>query len=144
MKKKSNLPDIIQVVDIKAKRGRLWNAITKSEELSKWFMPNDIRPVLGSAFILHTDFGAIRCRITKIVPQTMLSFSWGDFGWQVTFELEEHGGKTKLTVIHSGWGDPEMNMPNMPVKQAEIWNRMNDGWFNLVNKLRGRIEHEND
>jgi uncharacterized protein YndB with AHSA1/START domain len=143
MKKRSNLPDIVQAIDIDAKRGRLWNAITRPDELSKWFMLNDIKPVLGHTFTLHTDFGAIRCQITKIVPQTMLSFSWGDFGWQVTFEIEEHDGKTRFTVIHSGWGEPEMSMPNMPEKQAVIWNRMNGGWANLVNKLRSHIERDN-
>jgi uncharacterized protein YndB with AHSA1/START domain len=77
MKKKDKLPEIRQTTDIKAKRGKVWNAITKSEELSKWFMPNDIRPILGSVFTLQTNFGVIPCKVTKIIPQTLFSFSWG-------------------------------------------------------------------
>jgi uncharacterized protein YndB with AHSA1/START domain len=140
MKNKGTLPDIRQTIDIKANRGKVWNAITKSEDLSKWFMPNDIKPVLGDIFTLHTDFGAILCKVTKIIPRTMLSFSWGDFGWEVYFELEDHHDKTMFTVIHSGWGEPDTNMPNMPEKQSVIWNRMNGGWLHLIEGLRRQVE----
>jgi uncharacterized protein YndB with AHSA1/START domain len=140
MKKKDKLPDIRQTIDIKAKREKVWNAITKSEELSKWFMPNDIKPILGDDFTLHTDFGVIPCKVTKIIPRSLLSFSWGNFGWQVYFELEDHNGKTRFTVIHTGWGEPDMNMPNMPEKQSVIWDRMNGGWLHLIEGLRGQVE----
>lgn len=140
----SKLQDIRRTVEISAKIDKVWQAVASSEGLSHWLMPNDFQPRLGHEFTLKTQFGPVPCKVLEIDPPTRLSFTWDDFGWQVTFELEELKGKTEFTVIHSGWGEPDEIIPKVQEKHSVIRERMFEGWGHLTEGLRDKLDKDEE
>ncbi|MCL4516890.1 MAG: SRPBCC domain-containing protein [Firmicutes bacterium] len=141
---KGKLPDIRRTVEINSKVERVWQAVATSEGLANWLMPNDFQPELGYEFTLKTQFGLVPCKVTELDPPKRLSFTWDDFGWQVTFELKEIGGKTEFTVIHSGWGEPDAIIPRVQQKQSVIRETLDIGWGHLTEGLRGKLEKDDE
>lgn len=80
---------------------------------------------------MRTPYGPTPCKVLELEPPHRLSFSWGEL-WQVSFELKDVGGKTQFTLIHSGWGAPEEEMPGTGEKQAVVRDRMDNGWESIV------------
>ena len=139
----SKTPDIIKNAIFEADIEKVWNAVATAEGIDSWFMPNDFRQELGYEFTIQSPFGPTPCKVLELDPPNKLSFSWGSFGWEVTFELKDLGGKTEFTLTHSGWGAPDEVVPGPGPDQtnAQIRDRMNGGWGPLVDeKLRQVVE----
>ena len=97
------LPDIRKSIVLNAYIEKVWKAVATSQGLAAWWMANNFEPVLGHEFILHTGlYGDSPCKVTEINPPNRLCFIWGK-DWSLAFELRDRGGKTELTLIHSGW-----------------------------------------
>jgi uncharacterized protein YndB with AHSA1/START domain len=133
------LPDIRHVIDINAPIQKVWQAVATSEGIAAWFMPNDFQPKLGHEFTLQTQFGPIACKVLDLDPPHVLSFSWGDFGWRVSFALKDLKGKTEFTLIHAGWGKPDDILPMVSEKHSVIHAKMNEGWGYLTRGLRDKL-----
>ena len=140
----NKLPDIVRSVEINAQIEKVWESVTTSEGLANWLMPNDFRPSLGYEFTLQSQFGPVPCKVLELNPPKLLSFTWDDFGWQVSFELEEVEGKTQFTVIHSGWGEPDAIIPRTQQKQAKIREIMYGGWTHLTEGLRDKLDKDEE
>lgn len=91
-------------------RTMVWEALTTSHHLAAWLMPNDFRPVLHHSFTFRTApapgfDGIVQCNVLEITPPARLKISWkgGALDTIVTFELEEKGGETQLTLSHAGF-----------------------------------------
>lgn len=88
----------------------VWAALTDSEELADWLMPNDFVLELGHRFNFWTKprpgfDGIVECEVLEIVPEKRLSYTWNGAGQQtiVTWELQPHGNGTKLTLRQTGF-----------------------------------------
>ncbi|MNW41441.1 hypothetical protein D3C74_185780 [compost metagenome] len=131
------LPDIRHSIIINAPITKVWTAVSTSEGLSAWFMPNDLKPVEGHEFIIQAGpFGQSPCKVTLVDPPNRLSFNWGK-DWTLTFELVEQEGKTEVTVIHGGWSEGQVTEFGEP--HTIVRGRMDQGWGGLVGKLSAYI-----
>src|ERR1700730_8196260 len=102
-KTQGTLPDIRQTIILNAPIHKVWEAVSTSEGIGAWFMPNNFKPILGYDFVLHAgQYGDSHCKVTELDPPNRLVFSWGR-DWYVSFVLNELDGKTEFTLIHSGW-----------------------------------------
>jgi uncharacterized protein YndB with AHSA1/START domain len=91
---------------------RVWAALTSSEALGAWFMPNDFKPVVGHRFTFRTRparamgfDGIVRCEVLELDPPSRMVWSWagGNINTTVTFTLEESAGGTRLRMHQVGF-----------------------------------------
>jgi uncharacterized protein YndB with AHSA1/START domain len=106
---------------------RVWEALTSSDALSAWLMPNDFKPVVGHHFTFRTTpapgfDGIVRCEVLELDPPRRMVWAWagGNIDTSVTFTLEQtadagtrlrmhqvgfHGLGAQLTrrILASGW-----------------------------------------
>jgi len=137
---RNTLPEIRHTAIFHAPIQKVWEAISTSEGIAAWFMPNDFQPKAGHEFTLQTPFGPTPCKVLELNPPYRLSFSWGN-DWRVSFELKDLEGKTQFTLIHSGWGEPDQIVQESGLKQSEVRNRMDHGWKSIVTeRLREVVE----
>ena len=77
---------------------RVWAALTSSEALAAWFMPNDFSPAIGHRFSFRARparalgfDGIVRCEVLELDPPKRMVWSWagGSIDTTVTFTLEE-------------------------------------------------------
>jgi len=135
---KGALPDIRHTGLFNANIQKVWEAVSTSEGLEAWFMPNDFEPIIGYEFHINAGpFGMSPCKVTEIDPPRRLSFDWGK-DWTLTFELKDMDGKTEVTIIHSGWNEDlvtEFGQPHTTVRGV-----MDQGWAGLHQKLGAYVE----
>ncbi len=89
---------------------QVWKALTDSDALADWLMPNNFEPRLGHKFQLRMkpapDFsGVVDCEVLELDPPHSLSYSWrtGDQNTTVSFKLESVAGGTRLILEHTGF-----------------------------------------
>jgi uncharacterized protein YndB with AHSA1/START domain len=106
---------------------RVWAALTSSDALAVWLMPNDFKPVVGHRFTFRTSpapgfDGIVRCEVLELDPPRRMVWAWagGNIDTTVTFTLEQtadagtrlrmhqvgfHGLGAQLTrrILASGW-----------------------------------------
>lgn len=113
---------------------RVWRALTDSELLARWLMPNDFKPVVGHRFTFHTTprpeqgfDGAVRCEVLDLQPERLVRLSWrsGRLDSTVTWTLVAEGRGTRLFVEHAGFD------PDDPV-QLHAYTVMGGGWRSHV------------
>jgi uncharacterized protein YndB with AHSA1/START domain len=135
-----NLPSVTIVRRIKASPAKVWAAITRPEQMIRWWGPDagptlsavaDVRP--GGRFSIvfrllngdeHNPTGLYR----GVVPEKKLVFTWD---WPempereslVTFVLEPLDGGTELTLIHE-------QLPDEEARESH-----EAGWKGLLDKL---------
>ncbi|UAL53495.1 SRPBCC domain-containing protein [Metabacillus sp. CT-WN-B3] len=131
----TNLQDITQTVVYNAPIEKVWDAVSTSEGIAAWFMPNDFQPEVGHEFHLQSPFGPSPCKVIQLEPPHRLSFTWDTDGWIVTFLLKEMDGKTEFTLIHGGWKQPDTILPKANEKASVIRDRMNHGWIKIIERL---------
>ncbi|ERI11593.1 SRPBCC family protein [Aneurinibacillus aneurinilyticus] len=133
--------DIRQIVVFDAPIQKVWEAVSTAEGIAAWFMPNDFEPKIGHEFHLQSPFGPSPCKVLELDPPHRLSFTWDVSGWVVSFELKELDEKTQFTLIHTGWGEANEEVPKAGEKNSVVRDRMDAGWTMLVNeRLRKVIE----
>ena len=133
------LSDIRKTVVLNAPVEKVWKAVATAEGLAAWWVPSTFKPALGHEFVLHMgQFGDSPCRVTEIDPPNRLVFAWGK-DWHLAFVLRDLGGKTELTLIHSGWDSDKVTEFNQP--HASIRAFMESGWGDLP-KLRAYVERQ--
>ncbi|GAB3903524.1 SRPBCC domain-containing protein [Kibdelosporangium lantanae] len=120
---------------------KVWRTLTEPELLARWFMPNDIKPVVGHRFHLHADpkpgvgfgGGPVPCEVLDVEPERLLRFAWGEH-WTVTWRLEPEGRGTRLLLTHAGFGPDEDLIRGI----------MNGGWRSTVmRRLVDALERSN-
>ncbi|MGA4719759.1 SRPBCC family protein [Fictibacillus nanhaiensis] len=135
----STLPDIKQTATFNAPIQKVWDAVSTSEGMSTWFMPNDFKAEEGHEFHIQSPFGPSPCKVLVIDEPHKLSFSWDTDGWVVTFLLEEKGDQTEFTLIHSGWKEEDAIVGKANQKAQDVRDRMNGGWVGIVNERLKKV-----
>lgn len=135
------VPEIKKQAIFQASIDKVWNAVATADGIAEWFMPNDFKPIEGHQFHIKSQFETSKCEVLTVDKPNELSFTWGEFGWVVTFSLEELEGNTKFTLVHSGWGDPDEAIPGTNRTYMSTRTIMNGGWDKLVDvSLRKVVE----
>lgn len=101
---------ILLVREFKSPRHKVWKALTDSDALARWLMPNTFSHQLGAEFTFTTKpgpgfDGIVKCRVLAIEEESLLRYTWvgGGIDTVVEWTLEEIPGGTRLTLNHSGF-----------------------------------------
>ncbi|NBE96908.1 SRPBCC domain-containing protein [Nonomuraea sp. KC401] len=84
----------------------VFDSLTDSEAVTRWFgYPIEIEPYVGGRFAM----GGLAdnpdpAKVIELEPGRKLSVDWGDAGIG-TWELEGSGGRTRLTLMQSGFDE---------------------------------------
>ena len=113
----------------------VWRAITTKEGLDRWFFAlTEFKSQAGFEFQFAVDHEGHhydhRCRITEVISQQKLAFSWRYAGQAgdslVTLELWAEGGdQTRLKLTHSG-------LETFPKTPAFARKNFMRGWTQLI------------
>ena len=91
---------------------RVWEALTTSDAIARWLMPNDFAPRVGHQFTFQTNpmpalnfDGVCHCEVTACEPPRLLAYTWrgGSLDTRVTYRLEPGSEGTRLHFEHSGF-----------------------------------------
>ncbi|WP_338749326.1 SRPBCC domain-containing protein [Bacillus sp. FJAT-52991] len=140
MQTEKTLPEIRKTIVLNAPIEKVWKAVSTSEGIASWWMPNTFEPIVGRDFILHAgQFGDSPCKVTEIDPMNRVGFDWGK-DWHLTFELKTlEDGKTEFTLIHSGWDAEKVTEFGQP--HSVVRGIMDGGWEKIVKEtLPANIE----
>ena len=86
---------------------RVWAALTSSEALAAWLMPNDFVAEVGREFTFTTRprpgfDGTVHCRVVELEPPGRMVWSWagGKLDTLVTFTLTADGPERTTLRMH--------------------------------------------
>jgi uncharacterized protein YndB with AHSA1/START domain len=91
---------------IAASTDAVYDSLIDPAKFRQWFGANvDIEPRVGGRFAMGGfDLDPDPAKILELEPGRKMTLAWPD-GNATTWELEESGGKTRLTFIHSGFDE---------------------------------------
>ena len=123
---------------------QVWNAITRAEEISTWFIPADFKPEKGYQYTFTSPPNEKGCtvisgEVKKANPYTLV-YTWivADTKIEtiVKWELEPSSDGTKLTLTHSG-------ISNYAGETAvAMFESFNGGWDNCISGLTSYLKEE--
>jgi len=118
---------------------RVWMALTDSDALARWLMPNDFEPRVGCEFTMRTKpapgfDGVVRCKVLELDEPRMMAWRWAGGGIEtvVRFELAAEREGTRLRLVQTGFKGVRARM--VSVILARGWAKM------LVGSLKREIE----
>jgi uncharacterized protein YndB with AHSA1/START domain len=89
---------------------QVWDALTSSDALEAWLIPNDFEPRVGHRFTFRTTpdhqwDGVVHCEVVALDKLQRIAYSWhnGMLATLVTFTIEPAEGGTHLRLEHSGF-----------------------------------------
>jgi uncharacterized protein YndB with AHSA1/START domain len=97
--------DLRAEVLIAASASQVFDSLIDSEAVTRWFgFPIEIEPRVGGRYAMGGfENNPHPAKIVELEPGRRLSVNWGGIGVG-TWELEESDGKTRLTMMQSGFG----------------------------------------
>ncbi|MDO5970131.1 SRPBCC domain-containing protein [Flavivirga aquimarina] len=123
---------------------KVWNAISKAEEISTWFIQADFKAEKGYRYTFTSEPNEKGCTVisgeVKNANPYVLVYTWvvADTKVETTvcWELESTQNGTKLTLEHSG-------ISNYGGETAvKMFESFNGGWDNCFNGLSGYLKEE--
>lgn len=134
-------------------RERVWDAVTKPEQLARWFgVVSDMEFRVGGAihFIWEDEPCPYSGRIEVIEPEQRFAFRWPSYAVShpkltfasapntlVEITLEERAEGTLLTLVESGFA----SLPE-PIPAEEAYRDNKDGWHECLNGLRAYLQSQ--
>jgi len=121
---------------------KVWNAISKSEEISTWFIKADFKAEKGYKYTFTAEPNEKGCTIisgeVKNASPYILIYTWmvADTSVETTvkWKLETTDEGTKLYLEHSG-------ISNYAGETAvAMFESFNGGWENCINGLTGYLK----
>ncbi|MCK5088236.1 MAG: SRPBCC domain-containing protein [Melioribacteraceae bacterium] len=111
----------------------VWNAITKVDQMRKWFFENieSFKPEVGFAtqFSVQSQNRSFLhiWKLTEVVPLKKIIYNWKYGGYSgdsfVMFELFEQQNRTKLRLTHEGIESFPKNIPEFSRESCTVgWN----------------------
>jgi uncharacterized protein YndB with AHSA1/START domain len=126
------LGDIHQSVEIDAPRSAVYEALIRPEQLERWIASKGaVEPVVGGTYDIGWNYGVLK--ILELVPDEKLAVEWteGETTTVLSWTLEESDGRTRLTLVHSGFA------PDKP-------SGLNTGWINYMSWIKSIVEYGPD
>jgi uncharacterized protein YndB with AHSA1/START domain len=123
---------------------RVWIALTSSDAIARWLMPNDFEPRVGHRFTFQSDpvppywDGVVQCEVTELDPPRRLAYTWRGgplLDTLVTYVLEPEGDGTRLDFEHSGF-----DLANPGHRAA--YDSMKGGWGPMFEEALTRVVAE--
>lgn len=129
---------IRRTVDFDVPAETLWRALTDSDLLAAWLMPNDFRPEVGHRFTMTTDpaplfDGTVHLEVLEIDPPHRMRWSWrgGPIDTVVTFTVTGLGPRScRFGFLQEGFQGPGAQF-------ARIF--LAGGWRKLTPLLRAIV-----
>ena len=124
------LGDIRHEIEIDAPPEKVFPALIRPDQLERWIATNaHVEPRVGGDY--DFGWGMPPHKIVELVENERLSLSglMGENENILTWTLEGSGGKTRLTLVHSGFAPDQPN--------EGLWL----GWRNFQNWLRSMVEY---
>ena len=137
--------------EVKARRPRVWRAVSDAGEFGAWFGMNLDRPfaagttVLGRITLAGYEHVTVEMQVERIEPEGYFSYRWHPYAVDpavdysaepttlVEFRLDETPGGTAVTIIESGFD-------RLPASRRAEAFRMNDGgWAGQSRKLASYV-----
>ena len=110
---------------------RVWEALTDRDKMKQWYFDlAEFKPEVGFEFEFTGGSKEMtylhKCRVTRVDPVKKLAYSWTYEGYpgysEVTFELFDEGGKTRLKLTHEGLDSfPKDNKDFAPESFEKGW-----------------------
>jgi len=129
-------------IDISAPRERVWEELTKRGEVMPFYfgsvLEGDLRPGGSIRYVSSNGKRAfIVGEVVEFTPPAMFSHTFrftdlGEAAQTVTFELDQIGESTRLTVRHEGL--------DLAPKHGR---RVGPGWTKILSDLKSWTEHGN-
>jgi uncharacterized protein YndB with AHSA1/START domain len=129
----------------------VWKALTTSEMIADWLMPNDFAPVKGKRFTFKTKpignwDGIVECEVLEIETNRKLVYSWvggsdanPGYGSKldsvVTWTLTPVEAGTRLRMVHSGFRSPDNDL---------AFGAMSPGWARIMERISRAISDAAD
>ncbi|MFJ2028441.1 SRPBCC domain-containing protein [Streptosporangium sp. NPDC087985] len=96
-------PDLKGQFVIDASPEAVFDSLVDSEKVSRWFnFPVGIEPHVGGRYAIGGFDAGPAAKIIDLDPGHTMTVDWGDSG-VTTWELEDSGGRTRLTFVQSGF-----------------------------------------
>ncbi len=138
---------IVQRIEIDAPPSKVWRHLTEGTLLSQWLMPTEgFEARIGHSFTFRTvpvgDVGewdgVVHCTVRELIAERRLSWSWTSIALvaetMVTITLDDLGGKTRVTLEHSGWD-------GLPAEKRWLIDEHDRGWAQLLTlRLKTQVE----
>jgi len=122
--------DVRVTVDIDVPPHRVFHALTDATQMERWIgSKGSIDPRPGGKIDFGWGMGPVK--ILDLVPDEKLSYSWhweGQADTVTTWTLEESGGKTRVTIVQSGFA---------PDRDSEDYYI---GWCKFAARLKTMLE----
>ncbi|PKB61842.1 MAG: hypothetical protein BZY79_01775 [SAR202 cluster bacterium Casp-Chloro-G4] len=117
---------------------RVWEAITREEEISKWFMQANFKAEKGYSYEFEHESIICHGTVLEVDPPNKLVYTWINPGTTeettVTWLLEETNGGTELTLIHRGYEKYSDDDAEKFFKENEFgWNMVIQGLDEYLN-----------
>jgi uncharacterized protein YndB with AHSA1/START domain len=155
---------IEKTILLRAPRGRVWRALTDSEEFAHWFGMKFDAPFAPGALLRGTIVGTkmdaevanaqlqhanqpFEITVDRVEPERLFSFRWHPYAVEpgvdyssepttlITFALEEVDGGTRLTVTESGFD-------RIPLaRRAKAFSANEQGWAIMVTMIEKYLAH---
>lgn len=147
-----NVTNVRKQINIAAPQNLVWYAWTLSERVSEWFAPETIiEPEVGGAYELYfipgnkTGMNTKGCKITRLVDQNELHFTWKGPDQFANIMNNENSlttvkvklmkndiDSTTVSIEHSGFSTDENWL------EALNWHDM--AWTGVLSSLKSAVE----
>jgi uncharacterized protein YndB with AHSA1/START domain len=136
---------IYKKIYLKAKKEKVWSALTDERELAKWWNKGvKLQPYRNGQFYEPWGEGQLATgSVINLKLQEFITFTWKEKYWSpsessvCTFSIEEHKEGTMLKIHHSGWESiSDLN------KRKKLIEGFNQGWDVLLPKLVKYIQEQ--
>ncbi|WP_027084580.1 SRPBCC family protein [Cohnella panacarvi] len=110
---------------------KLWSALTDSDQLAKWTLPNDFKPVVGHQFQFRqkpTEYwdGLVEGEVLIVEEPDRLSYTWGT-------GTEKH--TVTWTLQDLGDGNVNLHLEQTGISSQQAQGGAKYGWTNWSGEL---------